>query len=258
MPELPDVENFKRYFNRTSLNKIIKQVEVKNKKVMQVDEETLKEAVRYHEFTETKRHGKYLFARLNKKWIMFHFGMTGDFKYFKNRSEDPEHDRLMFTFSNGYHLAFVNQRLLGKVDLVENVEEFIEKKNLGPDALEITFEEFKEIFDRKKYVKSTLMDQKLVSGVGNIYADEILFQSKVHPKTKSNTLSDKKLKKMYNTMRRVFRISIKHNAKMDELPRGYIISRREKGEKCPKCKGKIKRVKISGRSSYICPKCQKT
>lgn len=257
MPELPDVEILRKYFNCTSLNQVVTQVDVRSKKILEVNNADLIQALKHHEFAETRRHGKHLFAKLNKQWLMFHFGMTGDLKYFKNMKKDPKHDRLLLTFSNGYHLAFINQRLLGKVDLTNSVEDFIEKNNLGPDAMEITLENFQKIFNRRKNVKKTLMDQKLVAGVGNIYADEILFQSKIHPKTQSKKLTKNKIKEIYETMKHVFKIAIKNNADPEQFPRSYIIPYRKEGKKCPNCKEKIQRIEVSGRGAFICPKCQK-
>jgi formamidopyrimidine-DNA glycosylase len=111
MPELPDVEVFKRYIDTHALHKKIVGVEVKDVRIlMKVSSQRLNEALQRRRLNSTYRHGKHLFVALDQgPWLTFHFGMTGYFTYFEELSEDPKHDRLLIHFDNGSHLAFVNQ-----------------------------------------------------------------------------------------------------------------------------------------------------
>src|SRR5215217_3969875 len=193
MPELPDVEVFKRYLNAISLHQKIESVEVRNSKILGiVSASKLQSTLKGRMFESTRRHGKNLFVELDDGgWLLMHFGMTGRLKYFKDIDQDPPHDRLLISFENRYHLAFDCQRMLGKVDLIEDLEEFIGEKKLGPDLLELDYLCFRERFEgRKGAVKSALMNQQVVAGVGNIYSDEILFQARVHPVTEVGRLDD--------------------------------------------------------------------
>lgn len=126
MPELPDVEMFKKYLDATALHKTIAQVDVKSEQILEgISVQILKNELLGKRFEMTHRHGKYLFLSFNEaKWLGFHFGMTGFLKYFKKMEKAPPHDRLLIGFSNGYYLAYDSQRKLGKVLVIPDVEEF--------------------------------------------------------------------------------------------------------------------------------------
>ncbi len=130
MPELPDVEVFRKYLNRTSLHRSIDHVEVKSGEILEdISERSLRSHVKGDSFDSTARHGKYLFARLHKNgWLVFHFGMTGYFNYLKNEKNEPDNTRVRFDFNNGYHLAFVLQRKLGRISLAKSVDDRIKSK----------------------------------------------------------------------------------------------------------------------------------
>src|SRR5215211_4100329 len=139
MPELPDVEVFRQYINSTSLHQKIESVEVKDETILGgVSARELESTLKGRTFESTRRHGKNLFVGLDGSgWLLIHFGMTGDLEYFEDRDQDPAHDRFLISFDNGYHLAFDDQRMFGKVDLIEDLEEFVRRKKLGPDLLEL-------------------------------------------------------------------------------------------------------------------------
>lgn len=262
MPELPDVEEFKKYVDSTSLHKNIKKAKVKDTQVLEkISAKKLEKELEENKLTSTHRHGKYLFIKLSSgKYLLMHFGMTGKLKYFKDQNEEPEHTRLLLSFKNGYYLAYDNQRKLGKLNLVENLDEYLKNKKLGPDVLnsDFDFNKFKQSAKGKKsMIKSFLMNQKIMSGIGNIYSDEILFQAKIHPKTKVNALDKNRLKKLFNIIKDVMQRSIDSRADPDKLPNSFIIPHRKKREKCPRCGGKIDKITVSGRSAYYCPNCQK-
>lgn len=262
MPELPDVEVFKRYFNSTSLNKEIEKAEVKAKKMLKgVSTGHFRMSLKDECFTKTTRHAKYLFAHTgNDKILVLHFGMTGSLKYYKNENEKPTHTRMQISFKNGYHLAYNCPRKLGKIFLIDDKQKFIEKKKLGPDPLakDFNLSLFREIFAGKRgTIKSALMDQKTVSGIGNIYSDEILFNAGIHPASKTEKLNEDQIRKVYNMMTMVFNKAIDVNADENRMPRTYLLANRQAGVDCPRCKGKIRKKTIGGRSSYFCDRHQK-
>jgi formamidopyrimidine-DNA glycosylase len=259
MPELPDVEVFRQYINSTSLHQKIESVEVRNEIILGgVSARELQSALKGRTFESTRRHGKNLFVELDGGgWLLMHFGMTGDLEYFEDMDQDPPHDRLLISFDNGYHLAFEDQRMFGKVDLVEDLEYFVRKKKLGPDALELDPASFRERFEgRKGSLKAALMNQQLVAGVGNIYSDEILFQARLHPETKVEQLDDAALEKLFEETRRVLETAIERGAGPQELPDHFLLSHRREGERCPRSNGEIRKLKAAGRTAYYCPACQ--
>jgi len=261
MPELPEVENFKRYIDATSLHQDIDSTEVNNKQVLKnISVQAFSIRLTGHSFESTYRHGKYLFVRTDHSdELVLHFGMTGHPVYYKQDDRAPDYPRVIFHFSNGTHLAFDCMRMLGEVRLIENRDKFIKEKELGSDALRDVddVEIFTELLDQKRgYIKSALMDQSLMAGIGNECSDEILFQSRIHPKTNVQDLNTEQLKTLYSKIREVLQVKIDANLKPENLPDTYILKNRSEGAACPNCDGEIERIKVSGRSGYYCPKCQ--
>ena len=267
MPELPDVENFKRYLDRRVRNKKIAHVEVSASRRMleHVSGRQLARALTRHKITRSRRHGKHLFARIDKgPWLTFHFGMTGYFDYFKKPEDDPKHDHLRLDFRKNGHLAFVDPRKFGKLGLVNSPDDLIAAQKLGPDALgkKLTAKKFRALMSKRQgEVKAALMDQSLIAGIGNVYSDEILFQARLHPKTPVEKLDARQIGKLHSAMRRVLKMAIRKGAGSDELferaPASYLLRHREDGAKCPRCGGKVRTLKAAGRTAYYCPKCQK-
>lgn len=260
MPELPDVQSFKRYFECKFLGKKITGLKVTNEKILgNISESKLKERLIGSKFKSAYRYGKYLFIETNNKsFLVFHFGMTGSLKYFENQNEVPSYSRLILAFSNNSHLAFKCIRMLGRIYLTDSMEDFIGNKNLGPDAIYIKKSEFfKSVRRRKGRIKPILLDQSFVAGIGNIYADEILFQSGIHPEIKVNLMDRKKLGKVYNNMKKVLATAVKLNAEIEKHPDFYLSRNRSKFSSCPVCNTMIERINISGRGTYFCPSCQK-
>ena len=260
MPELPEVESFGKYLENTSLNKEIEDVDIESPQLLQnININVFKEKLESQSFLNVKRIGKYLFVRLdNNLWLVLHFGMTGSLKFFENNDKKPPYGRIIFDFVDGSHLAFTDPRKFGKIHLILKIEDFIKNKKLGPDALDINLKTFKKLYSKRRGAsKSALMNQHVMSGVGNIYSDEILYHACVHPKTSFQTLNDEKLNEIFKIMKEVLKIAIDKDLKGENLPDSYLIPHRIKNGECPKSKTKLKTIKISGRTSYYCPVCQK-
>jgi len=221
MPELPNVEVFRRYVNATSLHEKIKSVEVRNEKILGgLSVHRLQRTLKGHTFESTRRHGKNLFEELDGGgWMLMHFCMTGSLAYFKSPDEEAPHSRLLFAFEHGYHLAFDCQRMFGKVDLVEDSEDFAREKELGPDLLQLDADSFRGRFEgRKGDVKAALMNQKVLAGIGNIYSDEILSQAQLHPRASVAQFDDPTLRKLHTEVRRVLKMAIGREAKRQNYP----------------------------------------
>jgi len=257
MPELPEVETFKRYLDKTSLKQVIKEIQVSDNRVLSTEEAPLKKALMSKLFESSIRHGKYLLVYLNPQFLVMHFGMSGDLKYYNSKDEPPKFSKVIFQFDNGFNLAYISIRMFGKLSIANSFEEFIEKKKLGPDAYKMSFEEFQEaLHGRSAIAKNALLNQSFIAGVGNIYSDEILFRTKIHPKTNINSLSDNKVKELYMNIIDVLVYGIRKKGDLSNYPSEFLIPHRSKEEKCPICNTDITRYEISGRHGFFCPSCQ--
>ncbi len=259
MPELPEVEQFKRYFVETSLHQHIRKVIVNHPMVLdQVSPSDLQTQLQGGEFTIVQRHGKYLFAKSNDVWLTLHFGMSGYLVYLHDNDETPPHDRVLFQFSNASSLVFNCQRMFGRVSLADSIEHFLQHKHLGPDALEIDFDTFyDQLHHRRGILKSSLMNQQILAGIGNLYADEILFQTGFHPATKTNTLTDAQFEAMFDAMKEILHTAVAVAADFKQYPSTYLLPHRVKGGKCPRDQTPLTLLKLAGRTAYYCPKHQK-
>jgi formamidopyrimidine-DNA glycosylase len=260
MPELPDVEIFKRYLDATSLHQRVDAVEVRNAYVLKgTSPRELARELKGRRFESSRRHGKHLFVRADGKiWLRLHFGMTGSLQYFKNDTKEPRHTRVLFVFAKGHGLAFDDQRQFGQIGLVKDVDEFLKKSALGPDALETDLEEFRKILKRHRgAVKSLLLNQKLIAGIGNIYADEVLFRARIHPATEISRLGDKALAKIFRTTRDILKRAIAAKADANQMPKSWLLPHRGKRGRCPRCGSELKSSTIGGRTAWFCPNCQK-
>lgn len=258
MPELPDVEVYRRYLDATALHQTIERIEVKHQRVLATTPQKLGTNITGHEFEATRRHGKYLLACADDVWLVLHFGMTGQLRYFESPDQEPDHDRLLFHFANGHYLAYDCQRLLGEVDMIDEPRQLIEAKELGPDALSLDFEGFQAcLAARRGAIKTSLMNQQILAGIGNVYSDEILFQARLHPKTKVNELDPGARHAVFEALHDVLTTAIDCQADPNQFPASYIIPRRESGAPCPDCEGTIQQITFSGRNAYYCPACQR-
>lgn len=259
MPELPDVAAFQSYLEATSLHQPIRDVQVSDTYVLtDVTPQRLGERLCGAALEDTRRHGKHLFARADRRvWLRLHFGMTGHLKYFKGPGGRPRHERMLLSFRNGYHLAYVCQRKLGEVGLADAPERFVAQRGLGPDALAVEPEPFLERLRRRRgMAKTALMDQKMVAGIGNIYADEILFRCGLHPTARLDRLSEEQRREVFDAMKTVLRTAVDCGADADRMPDEFLLPSRAEGADCPRCGTSLVREKVGQRSAYFCPACQ--
>ncbi len=260
MPELPDVEIFKRYLDATSLHQRIDDVDVRNTYVLkETSRRELARGLKGRSFESSRRHGKHLFVRADGElWLRLHFGMTGSLQYFKNDEQGPRHARVLFVFANNHRLAFDDQRQFGQMSLLKDVDEFLKKRALGPDTLEIDLAKFKKILTKRRgAVKSVLLNQRLIAGIGNIYADEILFRARMHPATEISRLDDEALTKLFRATRYILEKAIAAKADANQMPKSWLLPHRGKGGKCPRCGRRLKSATIGGRTAWFCAYCQK-
>lgn len=261
MPELPDVAEFHARFDACALKKTVRRIRVFDERILPgTSPQGLGRRLKDQTFRESARHGKYLFARTEHGWLVMHFGMTGDLVCYGKNDEPPDHTVVRFDFRDGGRLAYVSQRKIGRIDWASDKNAFIRDESLGPDMLDddLTSDGFLErLSDRRGMIKSALMDQSVVAGIGNIWADEILFQTGIHPKNKCSNIPPDDLREVYRVARRILRTGSRANIEGRPLPKSYLGPHRERGGECPACGGKLSHVSVHSRTGIFCPACQK-
>lgn len=258
LPELPEVEFFRSYIEQCLFLEI-KGFEIRDEKFFVTNVKDFKKKLIGNQFHSVDRRGKFLVVNLqlyNLK-LVFHFGMTGDLSYIKSGTPEENYIRILFLFLNGHELRVIDQRRFGKVYLVESVDEVKTIRNMGPEPLEINEKEFLEISDkhRRRTVKSFLMDQSIIAGIGNIYSDEILFQAGVRPDRKVMNLTEEEKIRTFNKIKEILKKVVKADADLNKF-KNFLLIYRKKGANCPICGGEVEILKMSNRNSYYCPRCQ--
>lgn len=252
MPELPDVEVYRRYVDATSLHRTISDVFLREQLVQETSPQTIRTHLRGAELDSTRRHGKHLFIYAGEGWLQLHFGMTG---YLDATSTDQlsDHTELLIDFDDGHRLVYVNERKFGSIMWIDDVDEFIEDRDLGPDPLADGRDQVDQrLHSRSGSIKGALMNQSVIAGLGNVYTDEILFQSGIHPESDTGALGDEDRGRLYDTMMRVIQEAIDRGADVDHLPDTWLLPHREAGSRCPRDGADIERIEISGRATYVC------
>jgi len=271
MPELPEVETVK--------NGLIKKV--KNKKITKCNilyegiiaypkkEEFIKN-IKNKTINDIKRRGKFLMFVLDDYYLISHLRMEG--KYFiKNHEEElNKHDHVVFTLDTGEELRYNDTRKFGKMHLVKKDElekTPIIKLGLEPWDESLTTEYLKNKLNKKKAIKTLLLDQSIITGIGNIYADEILFLSNINPKIEGNKLTNKNLQDIIDNTRKVLEKAISLGGTtihtytaVDGITGRFqqkLLVHGKKDELCPNCKTKIIKIVVNTRGTYYCPNCQK-
>lgn len=257
MPELPDVEGFRRVLARHAVGKPIRSVEVRDRGVLRgASAAQLARALRGRRFRRPERHGKWLIARTDGSAVLlFHFGMTGSLWWRRAGQRERPYDRIVFALGRG-ELRYEDLRKLQGVRLARD-EADVDRilSQLGPDALHVSKSRFDECLAARARLKPRLMDQAVIAGLGNLLVDEILWRARLNPMRKLERLRDAERKRLYQSMRRVLRQS---------LPTGrvpphktWLTGRRDrKDATCPRCGAKLARRRVGGRTTVWCPRCQ--
>ena len=289
MPELPEVEVVKRSLINKTQNLIVKAVKIKDGRLRyKIDKNEFKKIIGL-KFKKISRRSKYLLFFFNKSIVMLvHLGMTGkfffvnrkktkyktSFYYDINEDKDKKHDRIIFNLSNNQKLIYNDIRKFGFIKLINqaNLDQNTHLKHLGPEPLSAKFNirYFKKnIIGKKRNIKNILMDQKFISGLGNIYVNEILFFSGVKPVKKIEKITDDEIQKIIKISKKIISKAIllggssikdfsSSSGKKGSFQQHFSVYGK-KGENCSKfkCKGMIKKIVIANRASFFCNKCQK-
>jgi formamidopyrimidine-DNA glycosylase len=261
LPELPEVEIYRRYFEAHALGRRVSKVAVRDPRIVgETTAAALRSALVGQEFDDLLRHGKHLFARAGRLWLHLHFGMTGDLVWYEDDADEPRFSRVSIDFEGGGHLSYEDMRLFGVVDLTASPQAYIEAHGLGPDVLDprLRLRDFRRRLARRRgAIKAVLISQELVAGLGNLYVDEALFQTGIDPRRPAERLSADEVRALFLTMRRILVTVLERKiAGRGYAPR-YLVNYREEGDRCPRCGGEIRRTVVAGRTTYFCGRHQK-
>lgn len=272
MPELPEVETVKNALKRLVLNKKINNVDIRyNNIIAYPSPEEFKEKIKNQTINNITRRGKWLMFELNNYYLVSHLRMEG--KYFlKNKNEElSKHDHVIFDL-NDNELRYNDTRKFGKMYLInkDDVYAVAPLKDLGLEPWDenLNVEYLKNKYKNKKLpIKTLLLDQSIITGIGNIYADEILFFSKINPLLKPTDLTDKNLEDIIKYTKEILSKAIELGGttiKSYESEEGVhgrfqnnLLVHNHKGDKCPNCNNLIIKITVNGRGTYYCPSCQK-
>ncbi len=256
MPELPEAEANRRRVEDGALNRTIEDVRLgRDVEHVELPSAKARQGFAGGRFTMTRRHGKYIFAGSRSgPWIAVHLGMSGSLRVHDGDDTVPDHTRLTFVFEGERRLSYRCPRKFGWVRAIDDVDAFVVQQGLGPDAMEIGGDAFADtIGSSRGAVKSALIDQKKMAGVGNLWSDETLYRTGIAPDAKGTDLGGNRLGDLHGAMRDVLGGVLDTDAQYDALPGDWLIHNREDGTDCPRCGGTIRMKKVGGRSAYHCP-----
>lgn len=264
MPELPDVEVMRKYLAETSLHKEVKDVEIFDGYVVkEVSSDTFKSCLTGVRFEKAERRGKFLEVFTDSEYdLAIHFGMTGCLEYVPSGRDYQKYVRVAFKFQNNYDLRYVAKRKLGGLYLVENGDfnSIATIKNMGPEPLDpnFTFDKFQSLSkNRSAKLKALFLDQSFIAGIGNVYADEVLFQAGIRPQRKISELSQQELCNLFKMVKYVLKTAVHYETNFEGLKDAFLVPHRNPEGTCPKCGNSFQTAKISSRTSYWCEHCQK-
>lgn len=265
MPELPDVELYKRVIDEHGVGRVVAHVAVPDPGSLEGATATaLQRRLKGRRFSSSLRHGKVLFAVFeDAATLTMHFGTNGSLRAVGAKADEPPSTRILFAFADGERLAYVNPRRIGHVCVTDSPTAFVAAEQMGPDILDPSFDEkaFAAVLAKSRQpIKTVLMDQARMAGIGNLYADEILLQARLHPGVISQSLDAGAHRRLFGAMKHVLQTAIDRGAGAEEftdrLPKGFLLPQRHTGGHCPRCGTVLTIDKRSGRTSYHCPKCQ--
>ena len=270
MPELPEVETVVRTLENLIKGRKIVNVNILHSNIISMDDDKFCEIVINQTFRDFKRRGKYILFELDYVTLVSHLRMEGKYFYQSKEDEIGKHTHVIFDLDNGMQLRYDDVRKFGRMELIELQPDYRVFKKLGPEPFDDVFNlQYikKYISKSNKNLKIMLLDQSFVAGIGNIYADEICFRSKLLPQTLLSHISDEKWKIIIEETRNVLNEAILNGG---STIRSYTSSLGVNGlfqlkidvygranEKCHRCDEKIVKIKLNQRGTHYCPNCQK-
>lgn len=273
MPEKPEVITVARKLEQKLLNKTIENVDILYSNiVLYPDTLTFKENIKGEVIKSVTTRGKWIVVELINYYLLFHLRMEGKFFFRTKEDEINKHEHAIFNLNDGLQLRFADVRKFAKVMLIPRDKLYTMKPytELGyePWDKELNVEYLKKKYQKKNIpIKTLLLDQSIITGIGNIYADEILFLSNINPLTKPSSLTDNDLSNIIKNTVKVLDKAIEEGGTtirsytseegVTGLFQNSLNVHQRQGEKCHVCKTEILKIRVGGRGTYYCPKCQK-
>jgi formamidopyrimidine-DNA glycosylase len=259
MPELPDVEGFRRHYARYAQGKQLRRVRVLDTVLLRnATPQAAARRLNGRRLGHGRRWGKWLLIPVGDTTVVIHFGMTGLLKWSSSRDGRPHrHDRLLFETTDGV-LSYRNMRRFGGVWLARGEVEVTEVTGaLGPDAMDVGARQLAELLaGRRGGIKAALMDQRLIAGIGNLLSDEVLWRACIHPTRRANELSELEVRTLDRELRRTI-AACNRRGRIPGDPGWLTGVRGIRGAKCPRCGTTLERGKVAGRTACWCPRCQR-
>jgi len=271
MPELPEVETIRRDLSRLIVGKKILGIMTDSPKQIQPSLTVVKKAVVGVKIKKIKRRAKLLQIFLSNGVVLaVHLKLTGRLLVRKKGAPKDDWQHVIISLSGNKELRFADLRKFGWIRLVKDEKELEELlSKFGPEPLDsLDLKKFKEILASSgRPVKLVLMDQKKIAGVGNIYANDALFLARIDPRRSAKKITEKEAKKLYQAIEKVLKAGIRYRGASDQYYldalgckgsyQDHFLTYGREGKKCFDCNGEIKKIKIGGRGTFFCPKCQK-
>jgi formamidopyrimidine-DNA glycosylase len=254
VPELPDVEGFRRELEGPLPGHRIRHVKVHDPGILRnTNAETLKRRLAGHRFGAPRRLGKWLILPTDGPTLLVHSGMTGHPYYAANGAQAEKYERLVVSLDHG-ELRYADLRKLRGVWLAGDDDSVADVMGpQGPDALGLGLPEFRATLSgRRGRLKSTLMDQSVIAGLGNLLTDEICWRAKLHPSRSVADIDADEVKRLHAAMTGVLRTAVRHG-RVPGLPRWLTGARDEPDPSCPRCGARLAHGQIGGRTSMWCP-----
>lgn len=264
MPELPEITIFARDMQNELVGRAISAIEVLQPKCLNVPVVEFQAALTGAEIRDVTARGKWLQVETTQGWLLLGLGMGGEI-LLTDRDNLPEKYRLLFDLADGDCLA-INFWWFGYAHYAADLAEHKMTAQLGPNALDLTLDEFQALLrGRRGAVKTFLLNQKRIAGIGNVYVQDPLFKAGIHPLRTINTLSDDELAQLWQALRETLQESIDQGGSAWELDlynekgkwdTSFFLVAYQEGEPCPVCGTTVEKIKTGSTSSYICPTCQ--
>lgn len=260
MPELPDAFVYRQRIERHALGRPVARFVVEDAILVreETDASDLETRLLGKPLTRTHRHGKHVFAQVGDGgWLALHFGMTGRVRVAEGEIPEYAYVRLHFDGSGGRDgwMALVCPRKFARIAWTESPDAFIQEKDLGPDAWRIERTTFRTLLEgRRGTIKGAFLDQSLIAGLGNIYADEILYQTRLHPRTPVASLDASAIRRLYTAMRDVLDAAINVEADPTALDADrFMLPHRYGDKRCPETGEPLETESVAGRTAYFSP-----
>jgi len=267
MPELPEVETVCEAIKENIKSRDILKFNIFNPNLRWRIDKKINNNISNNHINRIYRKGKYIILRFAHGSLLIHLGMTGVIKLLNNHNKTSKHDHFDIVFKNGNVLRYNDVRKFGSVHWVEDLKKHFLTKGLGVEPLskDFNFEYLYKISKQKNVsIKNLIMNQKILTGVGNIYASESLYLSKIHPNKKSYRLTKGNHRELVLSIKKVLKKAIKSGGtslkdfkNIDGTPGYFKQKLLIYGKEYCKCGEKIKNIKINGRASFFCALCQR-